>query len=175
MKTTISEIMQNESAPMQALADAIRQSIRCAAPGIIRSYDGETQTASVELAVRDSREDGAYESLPLLLDVPVYFPGGHAVRITYPINAGDECLVIFADQCIDAWFEYGGVRNPPAARRHDLSDGFALVGFASRGNALPADGNAFSVRILTNGLWSTPLAVSADGRVLINGSVYGGE
>lgn len=175
MKTTISEIMQHPDASMQALVESIKQSIRCAAPGIVRAYDGNTQTASVELAVRDAREDAGYEPLPLLLDVPVFFPGGSGVRITYPINVGDECLVVFADQCIDSWFEYGGVRNPPAARRHDLSDGFALVGFSSKQNAVPADGNAFSVRVRKNGIWETPLSVDTDGNVRINGIVQGGE
>ena len=54
------------------------------------------------------------------------------MTITTPIKPGDECLVIFADRCIDGWWWLGGVQPPSEARNHDLSDGFALVGVRSR-------------------------------------------
>ena len=68
------------------------------------------------------------ENPPLLVDVPVFFMG----NLVYPIEKGDECLVVFADSCIDSWFMSGGVSMPVSARKHDLSDGFAFVGFKSR-------------------------------------------
>jgi hypothetical protein len=33
---------------------------------------------------------------------------------------------------MDAWWQSGGVQNQVERRRHDLSDGFALVGFRSQ-------------------------------------------
>ena len=74
--------------------------------------------------------------MPVLKDVPVYFPGSKTTGITWPVNAGDECLVVFADACIDAWFQNGGVQNAITVRQHDYSDGFAFVGFRSKPNAL---------------------------------------
>ena len=44
---------------------------------------------------------------------------------------GDECLVVFADRCINSWWYQGGVQPPEEIRFHDLSDGFAFVGFRS--------------------------------------------
>lgn len=66
--------------------------------------------------------------LPALLDVPIVLPRAGDYILTLPVQAGDECLVIFADQCIDAWWQNGGVQNPMERRRHDLSDGFAILG-----------------------------------------------
>lgn len=43
-------------------------------------------------------------------------------------KAGDECLVIFADRCIDFWWQNGGVQEPVDDRVHDLSDAFCIVG-----------------------------------------------
>ncbi len=64
---------------------------------------------------------------PLLRDVPVYMPDPGRT-----ITAGEECLVIFADFCIDGWYDTGQPALPPSPRAHDLSDAFAFVGFRSR-------------------------------------------
>ena len=71
-------------------------------------------------------------ALPELLDVPVVLPRAGDYVITLPIRPGDECLVVFADQCIDAWWQSGGVQNQMDRRRHDLSDGFAILGVWSQ-------------------------------------------
>lgn len=114
-----------------ALKREIFSSLHCAMPGIVESFDPETQTASVRPAVRN----GSF-SLPVIQDVPVFFPGTRASGITWPVSAGDECLLIFADFDIDRWFESGEAGEPASARRHALPDAFAFVGFRSRGNAL---------------------------------------
>jgi phage baseplate assembly protein gpV len=82
--------------------------------------------------VRD--ESGALTGveLPLLVDCPVQFPAGGGCTLTFPVKAGDECLVVFSSRCIDAWWQSGGVQVQPELRMHDLSDGFALLGFRSQ-------------------------------------------
>ena len=55
---------------------------------------------------------------------------------TWPVSAGDECLVIFADFPIDAWLNDGEAKASISVRCHDLSDAFAFVGFRSKPNAL---------------------------------------
>jgi phage baseplate assembly protein gpV len=66
--------------------------------------------------------------LPLLVDVPVIFPRGGGFTMTFPVRAGDECLVVFSDRCIDFWWQNGGVQETVDPRMHDLSDAFAIVG-----------------------------------------------
>lgn len=68
------------------------------------------------------------KNYPLLVDVPVVFPRGGGCTLTFPVKAGDECLVIFADRCIDFWWQNGGVQEPVDDRVHDLSDAFCIVG-----------------------------------------------
>ena len=54
--------------------------------------------------------------------------------VSFEINEGDACLVVFADRDIDSWFETGEAEVPPSGRMHSLSDGFAFVGFKAGRN-----------------------------------------
>ncbi len=124
----------NESltpAEVLALKREIFSSLHCAMPGMVESFDAATQTASVRPALKHSSV-----SLPVIPDVPVYFPGGAASGITWPVADGDECLLVFADFDIDRWFESGEAQEAASDRTHDLPDAFAFVGFRSRGKAL---------------------------------------
>ena len=114
--------MMSESLTPQdvaALKKEILSSLHCALPGIVESYDAETQTATVRPAVK---------GIPLLRDVPVFMP------VSFDVAPGDLCLVIFADCDIDAWFETGQEAVPASGRMHSLSDGFAFVGFRAGGS-----------------------------------------
>ncbi|CAI1548353.1 Uncharacterised protein [Serratia liquefaciens] len=117
---------------LKALADSVSTDLRVACPGIIQSFDADAVTATIQPSVKVPvrQADGSVVSvaLPLLVDVPVYFPRGGGVTLTFPITEGDECLVIFADRCIDYWWQSGGVQEPVDPRQHHLADAFALVG-----------------------------------------------
>lgn len=110
----------------------LAQNLRVAMPGIIQSFDAAEVTAVVQPAIRcvETDNDGnrTTRDYPLLTDVPVVFPRGGGCTLTFPVKAGDECLVIFADRCIDFWWQSGSVQEPVDDRMHDLSDAFAIVG-----------------------------------------------
>nr|DAZ13867.1 MAG TPA: baseplate component [Caudoviricetes sp.] len=114
------------------LAQAIMSAMRVSIPGIIQSFDPDAVTAVVQPAIKgvEHDESGAEVSvsLPLLVDVPVVFPRGGGCTLTFPVTAGDECLVIFADRCIDFWWQSGGIQEPVDGRMHELSDAFCIVG-----------------------------------------------
>ena len=107
-----------------------------ALPGQIQSFNVDQQTCTVIVTLMMQRvfPDGSTEwlNIPLLRDVPVQFPSGGGFTLTFPVTAGDECLVVFSSRCIDSWWQSGGTQNPQAEyRMHDLSDGFAVLGFRS--------------------------------------------
>ena len=113
---------ENRHEELQALKQDIMASMHCALPGTVVSFDAETQTAVIQPAVsRNSIQ------MALLRDVPVFMP------VSFEVNEGDACLVVFADCDIDAWFETGEAEVPASGRMHSLSDGFAFVGFRTRG------------------------------------------
>ena len=110
---------QKRQEELQALKQDIFESLHCALPGIVASFDAEPQTAVIRPVIKT----GSGVELPVLRDVPVFMP------VPFEVHEGDACLVIFADLDIDAWFETGETEVPPSGRTHSLSDGFAFVGF----------------------------------------------
>lgn len=111
-----------------------------AIPGIVQSYDAAAVTVSVQPAIKGIVQgaDGNFQAsnMPILPDVPVVFPRGGGCTLTFPIAAGDECLVVFSSRCIDMWWQNGGVQMPFEQRMHDLSDGFAIMGPQSQKNKI---------------------------------------
>lgn len=122
------------------LMDTISSQLRVAIPGIIQSFDADTQTCTVQPAIQErvQNPDLSYSwvSLPLLVDVPVQFPRGGGFSITFPLQKGDECLLVFSDMCLDSWWTSGEVGNQMDKRRHDLSDATAIVGITSQARKL---------------------------------------
>ena len=190
-----SQLGSKEQADAQ-LAQAIMSAMRVSIPGIIQSFDPDAVTAVVQPAIKgvEHDESGAEVSvsLPLLVDVPVVFPRGGGCTLTFPVTAGDECLVIFADRCIDFWWQSGGIQEPVDGRMHDLSDAFCIVGPQSQAKKISGisttaaqlrtdDGSAFielaaghDVTVKTPG----KLTASADGgteitspEIILNGNV----
>ena len=111
---------------IKALKQDVLASMHCALPGTVVSFDAEAQTAVIQPAVSRDVSGSHTLSLPLLRDVPVFMP------VSFEVNEGDACLVIFADCDIDGWFESGEAEEPESPRMHSLSDGFAFVGFRTR-------------------------------------------
>lgn len=120
------------SEALSAESNKTQEQLRVALPGIIQSFDPVTVTAVVQPAIQYTEVDNDGNTInadyPLLVDVPVVFPRGGGCTLTFPVRAGDECLVVFADRCIDFWWQSGDVQKPGDPRQHDLSDGFAIVG-----------------------------------------------
>jgi hypothetical protein len=123
--------------------------------GVVQDYDANKRTCTVQPAVNGKirQPDGSWvrTQLPLLKDCPVQFPCGGGVTLTFPVALGDECLVVFSSRCIDTWYARGFLsegasiatpnpgNDPPEYRMHNLSDGFALMGFRSLARQVPAD------------------------------------
>ncbi|EHF8259117.1 hypothetical protein B8Z58_005063, partial [Enterobacter roggenkampii] len=121
------------------LVQKVFSTLKVAMPGVIESFDPDSVTASVRPAIKGydgGTEDDGWIELPLLVDVPVIFPRGGGCTLTFPVKAGDECLLIFADRCIDFWWQNGGVQKPVDMRMHDLSDAFAIVGPQSQAHKI---------------------------------------
>ncbi|HHT0093256.1 TPA: Gp138 family membrane-puncturing spike protein [Raoultella planticola] len=191
-----SQLGSKEQADAQ-LAQAIMSAMRVSIPGIIQSFDPDAVTAVVQPAIKgvEHDESGAEVSvsLPLLVDVPVVFPRGGGCTLTFPVTAGDECLVIFADRCIDFWWQSGGIQEPVDGRMHDLSDAFCIVGPQSQAKKIGGisttgaqlrtdDGSAF-IEVAAGGDITATTAGSAtinapeivlNGNVTINGNLSQG-
>ena len=121
-----------------------------AMPGYVVSFDPVNMTCQVQVALTTTlpQENGAsvVKPIPVLLDCPVCFPGGGGVTLTFPLVAGDECLVVFASRCIDAWWQQSGLQPQAEFRMHDLSDGFVIPGVKSQPNKFTVSTTAAQLR-----------------------------
>ena len=122
-----------------------------ALPGSIVSYDASKQTAAVQTTVKariaDPKGGVDWVDVPVLVDCPILFPSGGGFTLTFPIVAGDECLVVFSSRCIDGWWQSSGVQIPPDLRIHSLSDGFVFVGPRSQPKRITPSPSATAVEI----------------------------
>ena len=109
-------------AALQALKEEIFSTLHVAMPGIVMAYDAAVRTADVLPALLRKDSEGNDVTAPLLKAVPVFLCG----RETEPV-AGDRCLVIFLDFCMDGFMDSGEACVPDSPRMHDLSDAVALV------------------------------------------------
>lgn len=175
----LSERTQDKIEFYQRFKDNIGFDLRVAAPGIIKEVDYAQQTCTVQIAIREKLNfNGNLEwaEIPLLLDVPFFVYSGGGYCLTLPIKSGDDCLVVFADNCIDAWWQSGGIQNQVERRRHDFSDGFAIIGFRSQPSTVSSYSSGTAQ--LRNASGNTYLEISGDninivasGNIKINGAI----
>lgn len=127
-----------------------------AVPAIIQSFNPAQTTCEVQPTIRfrvgqpaintyssatmlkDQSGNFAWDQMPKLVDCPVVFPSGGGCTLTFPLKLGDECLVVLASRCIDAWWQNGDIQNQVVLRMHDLSDGFVIPGPKSLPRVIPA-------------------------------------
>lgn len=151
------ERYQNQSETMRMALESNQAQLWTALPGIVARFPGTAggkMTVDVQPTIRgrvlDKKGKASWQQMPVLLDCPIVWQGGGGVTATFPIKAatvvngvsqkdGDECLVVFASRCIDAWWQLGGIQNQPELRMHNLSDGFAIVGLRSDANSFAVD------------------------------------
>ncbi len=124
------------TADSEAIDNALKN-LHTFVPGIIHSFDPDTQTAQVQPAIKRIFVEKGAVNLPLCLDVPIHFLKCGPFCITGPVAPGDECLLGFFERAIDRWFAAGGVQEPSEYRMHNLSDGFAIVGISSLPSVIP--------------------------------------
>jgi protein gp138 len=137
------ERFRDDAETFRMASKAAQSRIWTATPCVVKQYPAASGLGKMILDAQPTinglarAKDGTSVpiQMPVLLDCPILWQGGGGVTATFPIKAGDECLVILASRCIDAWWQQGWnpgpSMNPPDLRMHSLSDGFALVGVRS--------------------------------------------
>lgn len=119
-----------------SLKTDIFRNMNCVKIGQIVSFDATKKSAKIQLLFKRVLPNNTITSYPLLVDCPVFTLQGDGGAILMPITAGDQCIVLFSDRNIDAWYKNGAEAAPLNARSHDIADGIALVGLNSLTSSL---------------------------------------
>lgn len=154
--------------------------IRVALPGKITAFNPASQRARAVPAVKLKQvlgEQVKYMDMPEITDIPIVIPQsfGGGVALTVPIQAGDPCLLIFADRALDNFLQTGNSENPGASqnedtttpRAHHLSDAICIPGFVAAPQALP-DWNQDNIE-LRDKERKTYISLGPDGITLTDG------
>lgn len=104
-------------------------------PGHVVAFNPTTQRAQVQIGVRRVQVDGTTFDPPVIVDVPVSFPGDDYV-LEFEIQPGCEGDIHFSQRNIDGWKQSGGVADNPSARFHHLQDAKFIPGIRSLGNVI---------------------------------------
>ncbi len=112
---------------LRTLQSSVSSQLRVSMPGIVQSFDADSVTCDIQIGIK-GESGGESTNLSVLTNVPVVFQRGGGVTMTFPIKAGDECLLVFGDRCIDFWLQSGDIQETVDEREHDLSDAFAIIG-----------------------------------------------
>lgn len=111
-------------------------------PGKILAFDPVRQVAKVQV-MREQYSNTLHSlyteyEFPILQDVPIQFPQGGGYCLTFPVSAGDNCLLEFCDKGISTWLYEGkgkigkfssGIPKADYFRSYNINDAVCHVGF----------------------------------------------
>ena len=151
-------------------------------PATVVAYDSVTQTITALPVMLEAYKDGDISEFPEIDNVPVLFPSAGGGALTFPIQIGDEVMLMFSARNFDTWWATSTTQELSSTQRfHDISDAVAIIGLTSKNNSVKAKTDAVelkykgsritikdtgSMEILCNG----DLNISATGVVTLAGS-----
>ncbi len=153
LQTEVQQVPHNQIPNDPELADLLQLAkkltlleLNCHHIATIQSFDTAAQTAKATVNYKRTYFEPdplSGEYMPkqvdyaILVDCPVIFLGGGNAALTFPVAAGDECLVFFNDRDIDNWFSGSSSSSLATPRLHSYADAILLVGIRSLARVLP--------------------------------------
>lgn len=160
MQEFVNQLNENIKTAMKGMHTAF--------PGTIVSFDTEKGLATVQPSMKFKKPSGETISYPAISGVPVMFPQGthqHAT-VAFPVEAGDSCLVIVAEQSIEYWLYDQETKTDLA---FDLTNAICIPGLFNKANGIVAEAcKSKSVIVDVNG---KRVQVKSDG-INIVGNVH---
>jgi hypothetical protein len=140
--------------------------VHTAMPGVIQSYDPDTQTCDVQPSFkRKFIGDNVAVLLPVITNVPVCWPRAGNCFIHMPLKKDDNVLIVFSERNIGAWLKYGGVADPKDVRKHHLSDAVVIPGMSPKISPLVVAEADKEKLVIVND--NSKIALSTDGEIKI--------
>lgn len=103
--------------------------VHTAFPAVVKSYNKDERRAELQPSLMRKLPNGEFIDLPIIVDVPVLFLGTKKVGLHFPLEEGDEVLVLCSERCLDVWKDNGGSKiQDEDNRRFTLSDAVCIPG-----------------------------------------------
>lgn len=105
--------------------------LRVAMPATVQKVDLRKSLVEVQI-VQPEMINGEEVRQPIISDVPILFLQAGGAKITFPIERGDQGLLIFCDRDISAWIDNGSPRVE-SNRTHAMTDAIFIPGLKGGG------------------------------------------
>lgn len=164
---------------VKALVKEQINNMHTALPGEIVSIDKETGLVSVKPKAQMRFTNGKTLEFPIISGVPIVMSQSTNSQsaIIFPVNVGDQCLLIFSEQALDYWFETGTTNSQV---KYGLSGAIAIPGLlrtqtdmfkeAIEKDAIIVKHKNTSITLSNAGI-AIRGDISVEGNLLINGEI----
>lgn len=114
----------------------ILHGVHTAIPGKIVKYYPDKCEAEILPFCKFKKPNGEFIDYPQLNHIPILFPQsmGQDCTMVYPIQPGDECLILAQEQTLDTWRGGGSESNNDL--RFDLTNAVAIMGMFAKAQPL---------------------------------------
>ena len=108
------------------LQDKLSMNIECAIPGIVQSYDKNSNRAVIKPAITGVASQGQKVSKEPLINIPVLQPSGGGIKMIFPLKNGDTGWLIACDRNISIFKQNLQESAPNDYRKHNFLDAFFI-------------------------------------------------
>lgn len=111
---------------LKTVLNKMMQSIDCALPASVISYDRSSNRASIQPIVGLVTTDGTTINRAQIASVPVVQIGGGGFLISFPLKTGDLGWLVACDRDISLFLQSYNNVIPNTMRTHDFADSFFI-------------------------------------------------
>ena len=108
------------------LQDKILMNMEKVLPGIVQSYDRNTNRATIQPAITGIASQGQKIAREPLINIPVFSMAGGGIVLSFPLKQGDTGWLIAADRNIAIFKQNLEESAPNDYRKHTFQDSFFL-------------------------------------------------
>lgn len=121
----------------------------------------ENQRVDVQIILSKNTTDGSNTTFTPILGVPLVYPSSNKAMLSFPVNVGDNVLLVFSQRSTDN-FKLGSrdVHRPSSNRKMSMNDAIAIPGIFP----FPSSPNQESKRKLKHGTQDVCLANNIGGQ-----------
>ena len=156
---------------LESVINKVGLDLNCIRVGIIQSYNAEDLTATVLIVNKRTlglNKDGTQKTRDYaLVTAKVCYCTPY---MTYPIEPGEECILLFSDRELESWFISGDVQPEAYPRMHDLTDCIAIVGLRSLAKMITILADTLHIFYKGNSIKITETDIQADNFKATNGA-----
>ncbi len=100
-------------------------------PGQIEKYDSDKRKARVKILVRLRTVKDTTLEIPPIDNVPVIFPSSGSFSLTFKLQKGDGCLILFSEEGIGSFLKGKTEVNADSLAKFSLTDAICIPGLWS--------------------------------------------